>query len=139
MRNKPLCAAAGVLVAVALLAVALTLLAAGCGCGAGGPMASPDSGITGLVTIGPISPVEQAGEPNDKPYASTLQIEDAKGKTVAKVASDPDGRFTVALAPGSYTIEPQNGHPYPVAPPQEVTVAPHRFTSVTVSYDSGIR
>jgi hypothetical protein len=83
--------------------------------------------------------VEQVGQPNDKPYAATLQIKDAKGKTVAKVQSGEDGRFTVALAPGSYTLEPQSGQPYPVARPQEFTVTAHRFTSVTVSYDSGIR
>jgi hypothetical protein len=101
--------------------------------------ATIDSGITGLVTIGPISPVEQPGVPNEKPYAATIVIRDAGGTVVAQVQSGADGRFTVKLAPGTYTVEPQNGQPLPRAESQVVTVKPHAFTEVTIAYDSGIR
>ena len=100
---------------------------------------SEDSGIRGLVTIGPISPVERPGEPTDRPYAATIVIERVDGTTAAETKSGGDGRFSVNLAPGSYVLEPQNGNPLPIARPQHVTVAPHTFTEVTVEYDSGIR
>jgi hypothetical protein len=101
--------------------------------------AALDSGITGLVTLGPISPVEQPGVPNDRPYAATLVIKRTDGSVVAQVHSGEDGRFTVKLAPGTYILEPQNGQPLPRAETQQVTVEPHAFTEVTVAYDSGIR
>jgi len=100
---------------------------------------SEDSGIRGLVTIGPISPVERPGEPTDRPYAATIVIERVDGTTAAETKSGGDGRFSVNLAPGSYVLEPQNGNPLPIARPQHVTVAPRTFTEVTVEYDSGIR
>jgi hypothetical protein len=101
--------------------------------------AALDSGITGLVTLGPISPVEQPGVSNDKPYAATLVIKRTAGSVVAQVRSGEDGRFTIKLAPGTYILEPQNGQPLPRAEAQQVTVSAHAFTEVTVAYDSGIR
>ena len=61
--------------------------------------AGVDSGITGMVTLGPISPVEQQGVPNDKPYSATIVIEDATANVVTRVQSGADGRFTVKLPP----------------------------------------
>jgi hypothetical protein len=92
-----------------------------------------------MVTIGPISPVEQPGVPNDKPYAATIVIKRTDGSVVAQVRSGEDGRFTVKLTPGTYVLEPQNGQPLPRAETQQVTVSPHTFTEVSVAYDSGIR
>jgi len=98
-----------------------------------------DSGLNGLVTIGPLSPVEQPGVPNDGPYQATIVIKDDGGDKVATVESAADGRFTVSLAPGTYVLEPQSPGQMPYAESQEVIVEAHRFTEVTVAYDSGIR
>ena len=125
------------LLAAALsLACALVTFAAGCGA----QPAPADSGVQGDVTIGPVSPVEQAGVANDRPYVATLHIKQASdGKVVAEVTSAADGSYKVALAPGDYVLEPVAGSPVPTAPPRAFTVVAHTFTTVDVSYDSGIR
>lgn len=98
-----------------------------------------DSGLTGLVTIGPTSPVEREGVADDTPYSATLVIKDVSGDRVATVTSGTDGRFAVDLPPGTYLLEPQSPGVLPFAQPQEVIVEPHRFTEIIVPYDSGIR
>jgi hypothetical protein len=118
------------LVLVALLGTA--------GC-AGSSAGDGDSGVTGRVLVGPSCPVEQAGSPcPDRPLATDLEI--VRGSdVVASVSSGEDGRFRVALEPGSYTIRPAESGGLPSGQPEDVTVQPHEFTSVTVSFDSGIR
>ena len=124
---------AGVLAALAV--AAMLLLAAACG-----EKTVTDSGVQGEVRIGPVSPVEQPGVQNDAPYAAALRIKKASGgKVVAETRSAADGSFRVALPPGEYILEPVNGDPLPIAQSQEFTVAPGRFTTVRVDYDSGIR
>jgi hypothetical protein len=102
-----------------------------------------DSGVIGLVLLGPIEPVERIdGPPNERPYAAALRVVcGGSDDTVVAVRSGDDGRFAVHLAPGDYTIVPevQGDSLSPYASPVDVTVRPHRFTSVTVSFDSGIR
>jgi hypothetical protein len=113
--------------------IAAALLCAACA------KAPTDSGIRGLVTIGPVSPVQQQGEPGAAPYSARIVVRRPSGGTAAEVKSGADGRFSVNLAPGSYVLEPQSPAAMPFAKPQEVTVEPHRFTAVTGQYDSGIR
>ncbi len=102
-----------------------------------------DSGINGLVTLGPLCPVERADSPcPDRPLAAKIQVKDPSGDVVATVQSGDDGRFTVALAPGSYVLQglsPTPGNPFPIGSSVTATVKPHRFTQVTVTFDSGIR
>ena len=98
-----------------------------------------DSGIRGLVTIGPTAPVQRQGESGVAPYSARIVIKRATGATVAEVTSGVDGRFSLNLAPGTYALEPQSAAVLPFARPQQVTVEPHRFTDVSVQYDSGIR
>ncbi len=118
---------------IGIVLVSLALVLASCG-------ATPtDGGINGLVTIGPISPVERPGVTNEAPYQATIVVKNTDGHAVATVKSGVDGRFSLNLAPGTYVLEPQSPGVLPVAQPQEVTVEPHRYTEVTVSYDSGIR
>ena len=40
---------------------------------------------------------------------------------------------------GRYVVEPASGRPHPRAEPVPATVHAHKFTRVTVSFDSGIR
>jgi hypothetical protein len=60
-------------------------------------------------------------------------------RLIARVRSSIDGHFRVHLPPGRYLLAPQNGHPFPRSSPQAIAVRSHRYTSVTINYDSGIR
>jgi ribosome modulation factor len=100
----------------------------------------PDSGITGKVMIEPTCPVERPGKVCERPYQTTITIRrEPKGTLVARVQSSATGQFRIALAPGRYLLIPQNGRPYPRSSPRLVTVHNHRYTTVLISYDSGIR
>jgi inhibitor of cysteine peptidase len=99
-----------------------------------------ESGIEGEVWIGPISPVSKPGEPNSRPYSAVIGVRRiSEGRIVAEVTSDAEGRFRIALVPGTYLLEPQQGRPLPRASTQEVTVVAGQFTHVRIDYDSGIR
>jgi hypothetical protein len=119
-----------------LLAVFLVSAVAS-GCGQPAPV---DGWIEGEVYIGPVSPVEQPGVPNEKAYSATLLINRASDqKLVATARSDAKGSFVIALQPGIYVLEPVNGDPLPTAPSQEFTILSGLHTRVRVDYDSGIR
>jgi hypothetical protein len=99
-----------------------------------------DSGVRGKVLYGPTCPVERPGERCVRPYEAALRIRrQTTHELVATVRSGKDGRFRVRLAPGRYVIVPVSGHPYPQASPRRVGVRRHRFTRVTIRFDSGIR
>ena len=121
----------------ALIVVAVALVA--CEAGVAAPA---HSGIRGRVVIGPMCPVVQEGVPcPDKPLAATIRVRKAGGRVVATAHSGEEGRFRVRLAPGRYVLEPvsPNAGVPPYAAPLTVRVRSHRFTEITVSYDSGIR
>jgi hypothetical protein len=129
-----------ILAAICLLA--LVSIAASCSGNDGADGVPLDSGIQGLVTIGPVCPVEQANSPcPDKTYAATIVVEDLDDNEVARAQSGEDGRFRVNLWPGRYTIvphSPNEGAP-PQAPEQQVEVRVGEYTQVAIQYDSGIR
>jgi hypothetical protein len=84
--------------------------------------------------------VSEGQEDDSRPYSAVIRIKSVpEGKLVAETTSDENGRFRVALSPGRYLVEPEQGEPLPTASPQEVTVAEGEFTRVRVDYDSGIR
>jgi hypothetical protein len=123
----------------ALFALLVLVLPSGAASGCGGKVVT-DSGVQGEVRIGPVSPVERQGVPNDAPYVATLRIKRAAdGKVVAETKSAADGSFRVVLPPGGYVLEPVSGDPLPIARPQDFSVASGQFTTVWVDYDSGIR
>jgi len=105
--------------------------------------AMPQSGIEGLVTIGPQCPVLEEGVPcPDRPYQAELRVlEEASGRVVAAFHSGVDGRFRVDLPPGRYVLDP--GEPLLVDEPRAdkmtIGVETGRYTEVTVRFDSGIR
>ena len=124
------------------LAVAALVLAVAC---AGPGSSSPgtfDTGIEGIVTIGPTCPVESPDmRCDDEPYAAELFIVKRGSKIlVERVLSAGDGRFGVAVPPGDYTVVPatrESGPP--TAAPVDVTVKAHAIARVTIRFDSGIR
>lgn len=107
---------------------------------AGSRARQPDSGIIGKVLIGPTCPVERPGKTCERPYRATITVRRETSRTlVARVHSSAQGRFRIALAPGTYLLLPQNRRPYPRSSPHVATVRRHRYTAVLLSYDSGIR
>jgi len=99
-----------------------------------------DSGIEGIVTIGPMCPVMQEDVPcPDQPYQADLTILTPNGKKVIQFQTDESGRFRVELAPGEYVLHPESPNGLPFAQDIPFRVDEHRFTLLEISYDSGIR
>ena len=108
-----------------------------------GPGAKPQSGIEGRAMVDGGCLMTRGASPcPDKPLACRITVVNAdSARTVATATSDDNGYFRVELPPGHYVIRPENltGAVVPVAQPLAVTIVAGRFTSVTVSFDSGIR
>jgi hypothetical protein len=125
------------------LAIAAVLLfLSGCGAGQAPQGAGPGTGIEGVVTLGPTTPVCRAGTPCSRPVAATIAVRDAAGRQVLQFTSGADGRFRVDLAPGTYTLAPlplRAGSPFPRPVPATVTVTAGSYAHAEVTYDTGIR
>jgi hypothetical protein len=122
-----------------LLALLPLVLLVACGVFAGPSPTVVDSGIRGIVLLGPTCAAESPAGPCTTPYAAQIVILDEEDHEVARVTSGADGRFEVPLPPGQYTVAPVPGDPFPSAAPQDVTVVAGSFTEIEVNYDSGIR
>ena len=121
---------------------ALILAAAPDGTGQPHPT-SAESGIVGVVHIGPNCPLVQSERScPDRPFAANIMVTNATdGQQVLTVRSGQDGTFRVQLAPATYRLVPHSPHPGapPYAEPQTVTVEEGKYVSVVIKYDSGIR
>lgn len=101
-----------------------------------------DTGVEGVVTIGPTCPVVQVGqECPDQPYAAELTVTDPHGKTIARASADADGRYRIALASGDYLLEAKaaGDSPFPAAAVMPFTVNEGEWTRLDLTLDSGIR
>src|ERR671924_1009290 len=119
------------------LAAGVALLVSACG----SQPATGSSGIEGTVTVGPTCPVERVASPcPDRPISRGVSVRDGAGREVAHVTSGADGRFRVALAPGTYSLVGEsNGSILPRPIPTKASVREGQYTHVEVRYDSGIR
>ncbi|MFF7929087.1 carboxypeptidase-like regulatory domain-containing protein [Streptomyces mirabilis] len=131
--------------ALAVPALAAAVLSA-VGCGdsrASGSPGASDSGIEGRTMVDGGCPVVREHSPcPDRPLSARLTITTgAPERTVTKTTSGADGHFRIPLPPGTYTLHPANltGAVTPIAQPMDVTVTSGRFTTIVVSFDSGIR
>lgn len=116
------------------------------------------SGVEGQVFIGPVCPVQSSEEDTcqDQPYPARILVLNAEAETIATVETDEQGRFKIALEPGTYTLQPESldqagaeteaqglslpsSERYPRADPIVVKVDSGEFTQVTILFDSGIR
>jgi hypothetical protein len=92
------------------------------------------------VLYGPTCPVQRPGQTCVRPYRAWITItREPSGTLAARVRSAADGRFSARLVPGRYLLQPRNGKPFPRAQPRAITVSRHRFSTVTIRFDSGIR
>ena len=115
---------------------AVLVLASACAEGGG----ASGSGVRGTVLAGPQCPVERAGSPcPDQPVAGALVRATQDGTVVATDRTDTDGRFSIALDPGTYrlTVETSVG----IGPPSPVSVdvGSGGYATATISVDTGIR
>ena len=105
---------------------------------------SNNSGVSGIVLLGPTCPVERIPpDPTcaDKPYSTKLVVTTSdQSRVITEFTSDANGKFSVVLAPGEYAIRnavtanilPYCGH-------DKFKVEANTFTNITVSCDTGIR
>lgn len=102
-----------------------------------------ESGIEGQAVISPARPgPTRQGISNTAPYKTTLVVWSAEGgREITSFETGSDGRFRVALPPGTYRVGPPHraGRFLPRGTEETVTVAPGRFVQVTISFDSGMR
>jgi hypothetical protein len=84
-----------------------------------------------------ICAVEQQGMDCTAPIEARFEVR-REGRLVDTVRTGKDGRFTVRLEPDTYVLE-QQGDPFPILKPVQVTVPDHGFATVTLGFDSGIR
>ena len=109
------------------------------------PAAEPDSGVTGLVHLGPQCPVESSKDRCDEQAAAgvTVIVSDqipgeayVAGTEVARTTTAADGTFTVTLAPGQYIVTAEAGMSCEL---MDARVAQGMYTEVHVPCDTGIR
>ena len=101
-----------------------------------------ESGIEGQAVISPIRPGPAIqGAANSAPYKTTLVVWGEGDREVARFETGSDGRFRVALAPGTYRIgpPPTTGRFLPRAGEETITVQPGKYAKVTITFDSGMR
>jgi hypothetical protein len=102
-----------------------------------------DSGVRGVVTIGPMCPVVREGDDscNDRPFKTLIEVfrENNADRSVAEVESGGDGKYEITLSPGEYIIHPIGGQPFPRCGEKKITVNASAFTDANLSCDSGIR
>lgn len=131
------------LVLTSLCLLAAVSIAAACDNGRDYGDAVPlDSGVQGIVTIGPTCPVEQENSPcPDEAFQADITIFDEDGDEVASFESSEDGRYRFNLPPGTYRLVPQaDANGLPSAPPERFFEVQQGFyTDVDIQYDSGIR
>ena len=98
------------------------------------------SGIRGTVLAGPTCPVERAGNPcPDKPIVADVRVVRADGSVAAATRSGTDGRYSVAVAPGRYTVQATSSSAFSGCRPVDVTVSQGAYATADVSCDTGIR
>jgi hypothetical protein len=120
--------------------VALTLAALALAPGsAGAPTTvSSGSGLRGIVTRGPITPVCIEGEPCDEPAIGVVLRFSRRGVVVARARTDPAGRYRVKLLPGRYTVTTALRAGATLTP-HTARVVPARLARVDFFIDTGIR
>jgi hypothetical protein len=118
------------------LAITMTFSALSCG-----QSPKAETGIEGIITMSPThgGPV-RVGEDSSRPLANMPFVVSNENGTVAEFATDEQGRFKVALAPGHYTVS-RKGWQKGIGRygPFEVNVAAGQLTKVEWRCDSGMR
>lgn len=115
------------------------------GCGDERPAATPQSGVTGLVRVGPQCPVETAGDRCEDQLAAkvTVTVSEqipgdsyAAGEVVARATTNAAGIYRIAVAPGDYVVTADAGMSCEL---MDARVTDGAYAKVDIPCDSGIR
>jgi len=121
----------------------LTILIGSCAGTTGETTGDDDSGITGVVLLGPQCPVVEENSPcPDEPTEAQVQVTTADGSDVVAMGrTDAQGRFRIAVDPGTYLAQalPIEREGIVFGKPVNVTVITGTYTEVNLSLDTGIR
>ena len=94
------------------------------------------SGLYGVVTRGPTTPVCRVDVPCTAPYGHSTLVFSRPG-ILRRVTTDAKGKYRVGLAPGRWSLRVQNAHFGWT--PTAVTVPKGRYGHVNVAVDTRIR
>ncbi len=106
------------------------------------PMSTPNvvSGVHLTATVGPTCPGPQRpGQVCTRPYQGEFVVTNSAGAEVARVTTDQNGKATIDLSPGDYTIALEVTGKLPRSVPTPVTVLSGRYVEVNIELDTGIR
>jgi hypothetical protein len=98
------------------------------------------SGLHGIATRGPTTPVCKVGVPCNAPAVGAVLVFSRAGRTSTRVRAGAGGRHSIRLAPGYYTVTvsplPRIGFGIR---PNHVHVARDIYARLDFSIDTGIR
>jgi hypothetical protein len=100
-----------------------------------GPPPSGATGVAGLVMRGPITPVCASEVPCSAPAAGVVVQVLQGATTLARVTTGKDGKYYVALVPGSYVVSASGRG----VQPQVARVQAGRIAEADFMIDTGIR
>lgn len=105
------------------------------------PASDPPAGIEGTIIVSPAhGGPSRIDVPDSKPLANSTFVVQSKDRVVAEFTTDDQGHFSVAVAPGHYTVV-LKGRRGGIGRfgPFEVDVAAGKTTKVEWQCDSGMR
>ena len=98
-----------------------------------------DSGIVGVVTIGPKC-AATAKTCDEKPHPTSLVIIPRKGGEPIRVNVDASGIFARALPAGTYEVRQWDNNVYPrLVTPPTVIISSHNYTVAHLRFESGAK
>jgi hypothetical protein len=100
--------------------------------------ATPASGLYGVVTRGPVTPVCVAERPCSRPVAGATVVVARAGLT-RRAVTDRLGRYRIGVEAGRYTVRVLIGGGFQRARPTSVVVPAAQYVRVSFSVDTGIR
>ena len=123
----------------AAIGASLAVLVAAVACGAAtGNAQELRTGLHGLVTKGPLSPVCSDETPCEGPAPDLRLVFSRNGGVVARTTTRADGTYRIRLRPGTYAV--RVGQPRRTATePARATVPRSGFRRVNFFVDTGIR
>jgi len=101
------------------------------------PSTSAESGVQGVVTYGPLCPVEPCSA---KPSYDFDIIAFQNNKEIGKVRPDRNGHYELMLSPGTYELKASRSFASELGgPPRLVQIQEGKLTQADLSFDTGVR
>jgi hypothetical protein len=97
------------------------------------------TGLHGVVTRGPTTPVCQVGKPCSEPAVGAVLVFSRGGTVAGRARSGAGGRYTVRLLPGLYTVRVSPPQHIGGLTPSQVRVRAGAPRRVDFQIDTGIR